>query len=73
MYKEIIETKIMQTIGAYTIVKSVEQHYWDNGKRFGRAHTWYDICIDSGDGDIVASYDKLNNAYNWAKEAVKTF
>jgi hypothetical protein len=68
MKKEVVETKVMQTIGVYTIVKSVEQTYWDNGKRFGRANIWYDICLDGGDGDIVASYDKLNDARRWAKE-----
>lgn len=67
MYKEIKETKVMQTIGAYTIVKSVEQTYWDNGKRFGSADVWYDIYLDGGDGDIVASFDKLNNARKWAR------
>ena len=67
MRKEIIETKIMQTIGAYTIVKSVEQAYWDDGTRAGRAHNWYDICLDGGNGDIVASHEKLNEARRWAR------
>ena len=67
MYKEIIETKIMQTIGVYTIVKSVEQTYWDDGKRAGRVHNSYDVCLDGGNGDIVASYDKLNEARRWAR------
>ena len=67
MYKEIEETKVMQTIGAYTIVKSIEQTYWDNGKRYGRTNTWYDICLNGGDGDIVASFDKLNDTRKWAR------
>ena len=70
MRKEIMETKVMQTIGAYTIVKSVEQMYWDDGRRAGRAHIWYDICLDGGNGDIVASYDKLNEARKWAREDI---
>lgn len=68
MRTEILETKIMQTIGAYTIVKSVEQTYWDDGTRAGRVHNHYDICLDGGNGDIVASYSKLNEARRWAKE-----
>lgn len=68
MRKEIEETKIIQTIGEYTIVKSVEQMYWDDGGRAGRSHNWYDICLDGGNGDIVASFDKLNAARKWAKE-----
>ena len=68
MYKELIETKIMQTIGAYTIVKSVEQNYWYDGTRAGRMHNHYDVCLDGGNGDIVVSFDKLNEARKWAKE-----
>ena len=71
MYKEIEETKVMQTIGAYTIIKSVEQNYWDDGTRAGRMHNHYDVCLDGGNGDIVASFDKLNEARKWAKDDVK--
>ena len=58
----------METIGVYTIIKSTEQVYWDDGKRFGSADVWYDVCLDGGNGDIVASFDKLNEARKWAKE-----
>lgn len=68
MYKEIIRQENIQTLGNYTIVKSVEQTYWDNGRRFGRANTWYDICLDGGNGDIYESYDKLNAAKKRIKE-----
>lgn len=68
MYKEIIKQENIQTLGNYTIVKSVEQTYWDNGRRFGRVATWYDICLDGGNGDIVESYDKLYNARKRIKE-----
>ena len=67
MYIETESTKVMETIGVYTIIKSTEQAYWDNGKRFGSADVWYDIYLDGGDGDIVASFDKLNNARKWAR------
>ena len=68
MYKEIIETKVMQTIGAYTIVKSVEQAYWDDGTRAGRVHNVYDVYLGNEEGDIVYSCDKLNDARRWTKE-----
>jgi hypothetical protein len=71
MYKEVIETKVMQTIGAYTIVKSVEQDYWDDGTRAGRIYNAYDICLDGGNGDIVHSCYTLNEARRWAREDVK--
>ena len=68
MYKKVEETKIMQTRGKYTIVKSVEQNYWDDDTRAGRMHNHYDVCLGGGDGDIVASFDKLNEARKWVKE-----
>ena len=68
MYTSVEESKIMQTIGEYTIVKSVEQHYWDDGTRAGRVHNHYDVCLEGGTGDIVCSFDKLNVARRWAKE-----
>lgn len=68
MYKRTEETKVMQTIGQYTIIKSVVQAYWDDGTRAGRMHNWYDVCLDGGNGDIVYSCDKLNEARKWAKE-----
>lgn len=71
MYTKIIETKVMQTIGAYTIVKSKEQMHWDNGKPFGRQQIWYDICLDGGNGDIVISFRKLSEARRWARADVE--
>ena len=68
MYKRTEETKVMQTIGAYTIVKSVQQTYWNDGSKASKLHSYYDVCLDGGDGDIVASFDKLNEARKWAKE-----
>lgn len=67
MYRKTIESEIKQTIGEYTIVKSVEQIYFDNGVKCGNAKTWYDVCLDNGDGDIVFSCDKSNEARKWAR------
>ena len=68
MYKKTIKTENIQTLGNYTIVKSVEQTYWDNGKRFGGADVWYDICLDGGNGDILESYCRLQDARKRIKE-----
>ena len=68
MYKKTIKTENIQTLGNYTIVKSVEQTYWDNGKKFGVAQTWYDICLDGGNGDILESYCRLQDARKRIKE-----
>ena len=39
-----------------------------NEKPYGCIQTWYDICLDNGDGDIVSSYDNIKAARKWAKE-----
>lgn len=68
MYKNVLEHKTMQIIGQYGIVKVTEQYYLNNGKKFGREHIIYDVCLDDGDGDIVASFEELEFAEKWAKE-----
>lgn len=68
VYKNVLEHKLIQTIGQYGIVKVVEQHYFDDGSKFGRKYVVYDVCLDNGDGDIVASFNMLKLAYKYAKE-----
>ena len=68
MYKETLEHKLVQKIGKYGIVKTKEQHYLDDGRRWGREHVVYDVCLEHGDGDIVASFYMLKLARKWAKE-----
>lgn len=68
MYKIIKENRMLQPIGKYTIVKTVEMMYFDNDEMCGKPKTWYDVCLDNGDGDVVYSCDKLNEARKWAKE-----
>jgi len=71
MYKEVLEHKTVQIIGQYGIVKTKEQYYLDDGKRFGREHVVYDVCLDRGEGDIVASFGMLKLARKWAKGELK--
>jgi hypothetical protein len=68
MYKEILESKIIQIVGTYGIVRSIEQLYLDNNTKLGKATIWYDVCLNKGYGDIVASFDKIMAARQWAKE-----
>lgn len=68
MSKELISSKIIETIGEYTIVKIKERMLDENGKPYGRIQTWYDICLDNGDGDIVASFKTPKSARKWTKE-----
>lgn len=68
MYKEVLESKIIQIVGTYGIVRSIEQLYLDNNTKLGKATIWYDVCLDKGDGDIVYSCNTLNIAKEWINE-----
>ena len=67
MEKKVVDASIVETIGEYGIAKIKEETIWDNGKVFGRK-TFYDVCLEHGEGDIVASFDRLSDARRWAKE-----
>lgn len=67
MEKRVVESSIVETICEYGIAKVKEETVWDNGKVFG-CKTFYDVCLEHGDGDIVASFSKINEARKWAKE-----
>jgi hypothetical protein len=36
----------------------------------GRRYAMYDVCLGHGEGDIVYSCEKLNEARKWAKENI---
>lgn len=67
MHRRVVEHNLVYLIGEYGVVKVKEETVWDNGKVFGRK-TVYDVCLDHGEGDIVASFDKIKDAREWAKE-----
>lgn len=67
MHRRVVEHSLVYLIGEYGVVKVKEETVWDNGKVFGRK-TMYDVCLDHGEGDIVASFDKISDARKWAKE-----
>lgn len=67
MERKVVEASIVDIIGEYGIAKVKEETVWNNGKVFGRK-TSYDVCLDKGEGDIVASFDKIKDARKWAKE-----
>lgn len=70
MWKKVLESKVIEMIGEYGIVKSKEQDYLPNGTKNGKAKAWYDVCLDGGDGDIVASFDKVKDARKWANDNI---
>lgn len=67
MERRIAEASIITTIGEYGIAKVKEETILDNGKVF-RRKTFYDVCLEYGSGDIIASFTKLSDARKWAKE-----
>ena len=67
MEKRIISAELREKIKEYGIVKVKEETVWYDGKVSGRK-TIYDVCLEHGNGDIVASFDKLKDARKWAKE-----
>jgi len=67
MERKVVNSEIIEKIGEYGVVKVKEQTIWNNGKVFG-SKILYDVCLEHGNGDIVASFDKLNDARKWAKE-----
>lgn len=67
MERKVVDSIVVETIGEYGIVKVKEDTVWNNGKVFG-SKTLYDVCLEQGEGDIVASFDILIDACRWAKE-----
>lgn len=68
MEKKIIYSEVIEVINEYGIIKSKEGWLRSNGKIFGKIETWYDVCLEQGNGDIVASFGTLNEARNYIKE-----
>lgn len=67
MERKVVDSVVVETIGEYGIVKVKEDTVWNNGKVFG-SKILYDVCLEQGEGDIVASFDILIDACRWAKE-----
>ena len=63
MEKEILSCEIVDIVDEYGIEKTRERVLG-----FGTIHTWYDVCLERGEGDIVASFRTLKEARRWAKE-----
>lgn len=59
MYVKKLNSQIIQNVGEYGIVRSIEQTYLDNGNKIGGKAIWYDICLDKGYGDIIYSCKKI--------------
>ncbi len=67
MEKRVAYAELIETIGEYGVVKVKEETVWNNGKVFGSTIT-YDVCLEQGEGDIVASFNYIKEARKWAKE-----
>ena len=67
MERKVVDSFLVTIVGEYGIVRVFEHIVWNNGKVF-RKQIIYDVCLDRGEGDIVASFDKIIDARKWAKE-----
>ena len=67
MERRVADSIIVCVVGEYGIARVVEQTIWNNGKVFGKK-IFYDVCLEQGEGDIVASFERLIEARKWAKE-----
>lgn len=67
MEKDIVESNLIELIGEYGIVKVKEVTIFNDGKILN-SKTCYDVCLEHGEGDIVASFDRIKEARKWAKE-----
>jgi hypothetical protein len=67
MERRVVESIIVDIVGEYGIAKVKEETVWNNGKVFGKK-VMYDVCLDKGEGDIVASFNKIIEARKLAKE-----
>lgn len=67
MERKVVDCSIIKIIGEYGIVKVKEKTLWNNGKVFG-SKILYDVCLEKGEGDIVASFDNIKEARKWIKE-----
>lgn len=68
MGKVILSCDIVAIVGEYGIQKTRERMVDSEGKPFGKVVTWYDVCIEQGNGDMVESFKTLKEARKWAKE-----
>lgn len=66
--KRVLSSKIIETIGEYTIVKTKERMIDINCRPYGKVQTWFDVCLDRGNGDIVMSCKTLKEAHAFIKE-----
>jgi hypothetical protein len=67
MERKVVDSFVVAIVGEYGITRVVEHTIWNNGKVFGKK-VLYDVCLEQGEGDIVASFEKLIEARKWAKE-----
>lgn len=67
MERKVVDSIVVELVGEYGIAKVIEHTVWNNGKVFGRK-TVYDVCLEHGEGDIVASFERITDARKWAKE-----
>lgn len=67
-YHQAISYECIETIGDYGICKAKEKPIGNDGLPYGHIQVWYDVVVERGNGDIVASFKTLKAAKKWVKE-----
>lgn len=70
MERKIESSAIVEIIGEYGIIKAKESVFFYSGE-LCRRYVVYDVCLDCGNGDIVASFNSIKDARKWVKEELK--
>ena len=68
MDRYVISCELVAMTKKYGILKSKEKSLDSQGRPYGPVQTWYDVCLECGEGDIVASFGNLRAATRWVKE-----
>ena len=67
MYTKTIDNNIVEIIGEYGIIRYKEKVFFESGKSF-KTQAGYDVALEYGNGDVVASFHYIKDARKWAKE-----
>ena len=67
MEKRIILSAVVYTNEKYGVVKCKERWCANDGKFISKVETWYDVCLEKGNGDIVASFKTMKEAKQYIR------
>lgn len=67
-YTKTLNSKLMSIINGLGVIRCEEKRVDWNGKTYGHAIVWYDVCEENGEGDTIESFKTLKSAEKFALE-----